>query len=260
MFTHQAQPGATDYQALSESMQGKLFDSLIENIDIKKGFKIIDIGCGTGNNSSKLSNLVGDEGIIVAIDPIKERIDKGKEVYGSSLNLQFAEAGAKDCWKYGNDFDLAVSSNVLHFIPVCERKKAFEGVLKCLKPGALFVFCTAASDNHSMSILLEKISYNEEFLRNYNPTTKNKLEQLLNGYGFKDVVLKKKEISLSMPNLDKYLCWVASSLHIHNYTKILTKLREFCNNSTTEDTAFLYNNKGQVVYNHYDYLYGSCRK
>ena len=118
VFTHQAEPGAVDYQVLSESMQGKIFESLIEKIDIKEGFKIIDIGCGTGNNSFKLSKIVGDEGMVVAIDPIKERIDKAKEIYGSSsTNLEFAEGGASDCYKFGMDFDLAVSSNVLHFIP-----------------------------------------------------------------------------------------------------------------------------------------------
>ena len=79
MFTHQAETGAAAYETLSGPMQGKIFDSLMEKVHIKKGFKIIDIGCGTGNNSFKLSKMVGDEGMVVAIDPIKERIEKSKE-------------------------------------------------------------------------------------------------------------------------------------------------------------------------------------
>ena len=130
----------------------------------------------------------------VAIDPIKERTYKA---YGSlSTNLEFAEGGASDCWKFGMDFDLLADQ---------EREEAFTGILKCMKPNALFAFCTAASGNHNMAFLLKKISCNKYFLRNYHPTPKLELEQLLSEYRFKDVALKKTEINLSMPTLDIYI-------------------------------------------------------
>ena len=98
------------------------------------------IGCGTGNNSFKLSKIFGEEGMAVAIDPIKERTYKA---YGSlSTNLEFAEGDASDCWKFGIDFDLLADQ---------EREEAFTGILKCMKPNALFAFCTAASGNHNMA-------------------------------------------------------------------------------------------------------------
>ena len=107
--------------------------------------------------------------------------------------------------------------------------------------------------------MLKKISCNKYFLRNYHPTPKLELEQLLSEYRFKDVALKKTEINLSMPTLDIYiyiyLRLIASSLHVESFTETLTKLRELCNNNSED-----YDNKGQVVYKYHDYLFGSCRK
>ena len=106
MFTSQKKSGVDDYQSLCKLVQGPSFDTLMKllNIDIK-GFKVIDIGCGTGNNSSKLSKMVGDQGQVVGIDPIKDRIQKAEEVYGTS-NLIFKSGGtAKDSWHFGTNFN-----------------------------------------------------------------------------------------------------------------------------------------------------------
>ena len=259
MYTNQERNGVDDYQALSESMQRKIFESLMKDVDIDDSFKIIDVGCGTGNHSSILSKKVASKGKVVGIDPIKERIALAEEMYGChSPNLHFEEGSAVDCSKYGTDFDLAVSTNVLHFIPVHDRKDAFEGIFKCLKPGSVFVFASAASDNHNLSFLLKNISCYEQFSENYHPIPIDEAEKLLTKVGFKEVETKQVDVRLSMNDLDQFIRWVACSIHVESYAGILEKLREFC--SSGVDLAPLYDEKGQVVYRHYDYYFGICKK
>ena len=256
MFTHQAETGAAAYETLSGPMQGKIFDSLMEKVYIKKGFKIVDIGCGTGNNSFKLSKMVGDEGMVVAIDPIKERINKAKEVYGSISNLCFKEGCAKESWKFGTDFDLAVSTTVLHWVPEHKRKEAFEGIYQSLKPDSLFIFDAVRSHNHNFVFILEKISCYRQFLENNFPLSKEDAERILAEVGFQDVSVREVDICIPFPNLDDYLRWIACSLHVINYTQILEELRELCSGA---DLTSLYDDKGQILHKH-EYIFGYCRK
>ena len=256
MFTHQAKTGVAAYETLSGPIQGKIFDSLMEKVDIKKGFKIIDIGCGTGNNSFKLSKTVGDEGIVVAIDPIKERIKKAKEVYGSSSNLCFKEGCAKESWKFGTDFDLAASSTVFHWVPEHKRKEAFEGIYQSLKPDSLFVFNAARLHNSSFVFILEKISCYRQFLENTFPLSKEDAERILAEVGFQDVNVREVDICIPFPNLDDYLRWIACSLHVNNYTQILEELRELWSG---EDLTSLYDDKGQILHKH-EFIFVFCRK
>ena len=102
--------------------------------------------------------MVGDEGMVMAIDPIKQRIEKAKDVYGYKPNLSFREGSAEESWKYGTDYDLAVSTTVLHWVPEHKRKEAFEGIYKSLKPNSMFVFDTVRSNNFNSDFVVKNIS------------------------------------------------------------------------------------------------------
>ena len=140
-FRSQTKSGVKDYLELSKIIQEKLFDTLVRDVKIEKGWKILDVGCGTGNNSFKLSQMVGEQGNVVAIDPIKDRIAEAKSSY-SSPSLSFHEASGKEVAKFGNDFNLSVASTVVHWIPPTDRKEIFEGIRKTLKEGSLSSYLT----------------------------------------------------------------------------------------------------------------------
>lgn len=256
MFTSQQSAGVSDYQDLSKLIQEKTFDKLVENVNIKKGFKIIDIGCGTGNNSFKLSKLVGVEGKVVATDPIKERIEKSKALYESS-NLHFEVAFGSECPKFGTDFDLAVSSTVLHWIPQEQKLPTFKGIFDSLNDGSEFIFNTIKLNTFNLSPISSKLSSSNSTMSNYHPSTQAELESLAREAGFKQVDIKEVEVVIPLPSVDHYLRWYACSVHVENYDATLKELREV--EKTDEDLAHLHDEKGQVVYKH-TYFYGYCKK
>ena len=45
----------------------------------KAGETILDLGCGTGELSAYLAELVGSQGKVIGVDPDKERIQLAKE-------------------------------------------------------------------------------------------------------------------------------------------------------------------------------------
>ena len=256
MFTEQAESGVVAYETLSGPMQGEIFDSLMEKVDIKKGSKIIDIGCGTGNNSFKLSKMVGDEGMVMAIDPIKQRIEKAKDAYGYKPNLYFKEGCAEESWKYGTDYDLAVSTTVLHWVSLHKRREAFEGIYKSLKPNSMFVFDVASCQETSLNFVIENMLWYKQFMENYFPLFKEDAEKLLSEVGFRNIKVKKVDICIPFSNLDDYIRWVACSLHVGNYTEILNELRDGCK---SKNLTSLYDDKGQIFHKQ-EYLFAYCQK
>ena len=55
-------------------------DDIINNLPIKKGDKIVDVGCGFGFNSVRMLDLVGETGIVYATDTEKEYVAHLSEV------------------------------------------------------------------------------------------------------------------------------------------------------------------------------------
>ena len=48
-------------------------------LNIKPGYKVLDMGCGTGELTRFLAELVGEDGEVVEVDPDEERIRVTKE-------------------------------------------------------------------------------------------------------------------------------------------------------------------------------------
>ncbi|XP_066932414.1 demethylmenaquinone methyltransferase-like [Clytia hemisphaerica] len=257
-FRYQTKSGVKDYLELSKIIQEKLFDTLVKDIKIENGWKVLDIGCGTGNNSFKLSQMVGEQGKIVAIDPIKDRISEAKSSY-ISPNLSFHEASGKEVTKFGSDFDLAVASTVVHWIPREDRKGIFEGIRQTLKEEGSFVFNMTKQNTINMMPISEKLNPDGEYLGgNYFPgiSTDELIELGLNS-GFTNVQVREERVSIPLPSVDHYLRWYACSIHTRNYEETLQKVREICEKE--DITSCVYDSEGRVAYEQ-TYFFGYFQK
>ena len=81
-----------------DKMLGPLGDQAIKILKPKVGEKILDIGCGTGSTSQKLSKLVGESGLVTGIDiskPILNFAEKKKESK-KIKNINFIQADAQN--------------------------------------------------------------------------------------------------------------------------------------------------------------------
>ena len=65
---------AENYQRVSASVQRGDGKQLIEKVTPCLGDAILDLGCGTGELSVYLAELVGQDGKVVAVDPDTDRI------------------------------------------------------------------------------------------------------------------------------------------------------------------------------------------
>ncbi|GAC1440400.1 MAG: hypothetical protein NVSMB63_06770 [Sediminibacterium sp.] len=122
-------PKGTSAVLDSRSLQNS-FSTLIPIL--KKGLRVLDVGCGTGAISAGIAEMVGEDGYVIGIDSSDHLIAKGKTDYSNIRNLALIEA---DLFTYnpGEKFDLVVSARVLQWLSNPE-----EALLRCkelVKPG-----------------------------------------------------------------------------------------------------------------------------
>ena len=72
LFSYQAALGYKQSSLSIQKMDGQIF--IETDVCPQAGDTILDLGCGTGELSAYLAELVGPEGKVVAVDPDKERI------------------------------------------------------------------------------------------------------------------------------------------------------------------------------------------
>ena len=98
------------------------------------GDAILDLGCGTGELSAYLAELVGREGKVVGVDPDKERLLLAQQSFGEVKNLSFVEGSASNFPGIGSElYDIIFSNHVIHWIP--DKHEVFKNMFGSLKSG-----------------------------------------------------------------------------------------------------------------------------
>ena len=123
---------AKSYQHVSlfQREEGK---KLIDDLEIHRGHVILDLGCGTGELSAYLSELVGQDGRVVAVDPDSYRVEVARESHREVKNLTFQEGSSASFPGMGSEtYDIVFSNFVFHWIQ--DKEEAFKNMFRSLKP------------------------------------------------------------------------------------------------------------------------------
>lgn len=107
---------------------------------------VVDVGCGTGEFTARLAELVPHGHVIgVDRDPDMLRVARGRE----APNLTFREGIAQDLDEVcePGSADLIVSRATLHWLPASELPRCFAAVRAVLRPGGWFHSESAAPGN-----------------------------------------------------------------------------------------------------------------
>ena len=128
---------AKSYQQVSlfQREEGK---KLIDDVEIHRGHVILDLGCGTGELSAYLSELVGQDGRVVAVDPDSYRVEVARESHREVKNLEFQEGSSASFPGMGSEtYDIVFSNFVFHWIQ--DKEEAFKNMFRSLKPAGKIV-------------------------------------------------------------------------------------------------------------------------
>lgn len=134
-----------EYDAFVECTKGNVSDNfnILDRVRSLDCCTVIDLGCGTGNHTVKLAEKVGPNGVVIGVDPDKERICVANTKWAKD-NLTFV-AGDEETFPEGQ-YDLFFSYYAVHWIK--RKQLLFKRVYKNLKPGGQFAFVVSKETSH----------------------------------------------------------------------------------------------------------------
>ena len=207
---------AEGYKQASFSVQKRVGEEFIQaDVCPQVGDVILDLGCGTGELSAYLAELVGAEGKVIAVDPDKERIKLAWQSHGHIKNLSFAEGSSKNFLEMGSDaYDIVFCNFALHWMP--EKQQILNDMFSSLKVGGKIALhyndhMPPFMMNAFKELNLEKV---ESIFQMYHIEPKSRIEQYCLSAGFK--IIKSYESytgDLAFETDENLLNWLWSTTH-----------------------------------------------
>ena len=107
---------------------------LTVNAGVEHGNKIFDMGCGTGELTSYLAELVGNDGHVVGVDPDTERI---KIAIDKHSHIIFRQGKSSSKFPHYDEqyFDIHFSNFVFQWLNNYEKKIFFQAAFNCVNHG-----------------------------------------------------------------------------------------------------------------------------
>ena len=178
------------YDLLTFTEKSKFRRNQIALMDIHKGEKVLEVGCGTGVLSILSKIAVGESGEVEGIDISPKMISKARQkVKKANLKISFHVASVNELPYPDNYFDLVISSMMFHHLPVEVKKEGLEEIYRVLKEEGRFFLC----DFGSPHILTSPLMY---FMLIWISSTRyqlfGKLPELMRECKFRTIDLKKR--------------------------------------------------------------------
>ena len=202
---------AERYDAVSDSQYKKGL-MLIEQMGIKSGDHVLDVGCGTGRMAIHVSDILGPSGSVLGVDPSPYRISVAEEKLKTWAlkNVRFEIGRGEDIGSLpAAAFDHVYFCSVFHWID--DKPAALAGAYRVLKPGGTIGMTTGDRDepstvrgitNNVLSRLpyLGQVKLSEDASK---PVTMKELEALLSAAGFQDIDIKRRPVNKLFPTPEK---------------------------------------------------------
>ncbi|XP_028416077.1 uncharacterized protein LOC114539662 [Dendronephthya gigantea] len=180
----------------------------INEVNLSPGTKVLDMGCGTGNITKYIADIVGSCGQTVGIDPDVERIKIAQEKYQDFHNLQFYVGDSVTGFPNDNSpyYDVHVTMNAFHWFPNEHKKIYIQKAYQSLNAGGkLVILCTD-------KIGSERADHSEVLGIHY--LTKDEMKKLFHEIGlFSEVVISQIVLTAHFKSYEIFKRWTKATTH-----------------------------------------------
>jgi ubiquinone/menaquinone biosynthesis C-methylase UbiE len=123
---------------VSVGIYPRFISRAMASLGVKKGDKVLDLGCGTGRNLALIAKHAGENGRLYGLDLGAPMVAQAKKRFEKVKNIEIAQGSILERFPFGDDFDHITISFVLHGLSHSQRMTLAENVSRHLKPGGHF--------------------------------------------------------------------------------------------------------------------------
>ncbi|MBN1355743.1 class I SAM-dependent methyltransferase [bacterium] len=112
----------------------------LRKVGVRKRHSVLDCGCGIGRYSMPAALLVGDEGVVYAVDKDKAVLQMLKEKAEAFHLSQIKILQVTRCFELNipaGSIDVALLYDILHYMDSEDRRKIYDETRRLLTPGGL---------------------------------------------------------------------------------------------------------------------------
>ena len=201
---------------------------LLQRLGIVPGMRVLDVGCGPGNLTAYIAEVVGDSGSVVGVDPSKERIAIAREKV--MPNLSFYEGKAEDLSQFPSaSIDVVFVNSTFHWVE--NQPVALSEFARVLKPGGRLGISGGSGDYVAAHERIKADVLSRERYRVYPEKSppkflkRRELESLLDNAGFSNRKIVVNTIVKSAKGAEAMIEWLDTSSSGKTYGGIPLDLR-----------------------------------
>src|SRR5713226_3744343 len=154
---------------------------LLDQAALRPGYRVLDIGCGTGTLATLIKRLHPDVEV-VGIDPDPKALARARrKAARAAVSIQF-DQGFGDELPYPEAwFDRVFSSFMFHHLPPDEKGKTLRAVRRVLKPGGEFYMLDFEGPEKGAHGILSRLLHSSKRL---NDNSENRVLHFMTEAGF----------------------------------------------------------------------------